>query len=88
MSSTTPETKFSQKPNHMTPKNRFISWIGMPGATPRMRSASAALIPATSPMPTVWHERIAGNANIEGDSRTQVLNAVASSQRRKGSMVS
>jgi len=34
-------------------------------------------------MPTVWSERMVGNANTELDSRTQVLRAVASSQIKK-----
>ena len=87
MSSATPETAFNQKPNHITGRNRFISWIGMPGPTPRMRSASAALMPATRPIPTVWHDRMAGNAKTDGDSRIHVLNCVASSQVRNGFIV-
>src|SRR5579862_884094 len=87
MSRTTPETKFSQNPNHITGKNRFISSIGTPGATPRIRSASTALMPAARPMPTVWHDRTAGNANTDGDSRTQMLSDVASIHARNGSMV-
>src|SRR5262245_22667764 len=86
MSRTTPDTKFSQKPNHITGKNRFISCTGTPGAAPRIRAASAALIPAARPIPTVWHDRIVGNANTEGDSRTQTLSEVDSSQTRNGSM--
>ena len=42
--------------------------------------ASAALMPAASPMPTVWQERIAGNANTDGDSRTHVLSVDVSIQ--------
>src|SRR6478735_7468417 len=87
MRSTTPESAFSQNPNHITGKNRFISRIAMPGAAPRIRSASEALMPAARPIPTVWHDRMAGKANTEGDSRTHVLNVVDSSHARKGSIV-
>src|SRR5262245_4824934 len=77
---------FSQNPNHITGRNRRISRIGTPGATPRIRSASDALMPATSPMPTVWHDRMAGKANTDGDSRIQVLKSVDSSQTKKAFM--
>ena len=38
--------------------------------------------PAARPIPIAWTERIAGNANTDVDSRTQVLRAVASSHRK------
>src|SRR5215510_12569286 len=86
MSNATPEMAFNQKPNHITGRKRFISLSGTAGATPKMRKASTALMPATSPIPTVWQDRIAGKANTDGDSRIQVLKAVDSSQVRKEPM--
>src|SRR5262249_50940235 len=77
------EKKFSQKPNYMAGRKRFISAIGPFGATPRIRSAMAALMPAASPMPTVWADRMPGKAKSDGDPRTHSLTAVDSSQARK-----
>src|SRR5215475_2574036 len=79
-----PEKKFSQKPNHMAGRNLRISPIGTLGATPRMRNAIAALMPAASPIPTVWHDRIAGKAKSDGDPRTHSLAAVDSIQAKNG----
>src|SRR5437867_9261150 len=81
----TPDTAFSQNPAHITGRKRVISLIGTLDATPRMRNAIAPFTPATAPIPMVCADRTAGNANTEGDSRTQVLNAVDSSQIRNGS---
>src|SRR6478736_6123280 len=78
-----PDAKFSQKPNHMVGRNRRISSIGTPEATPRIRSAIAALMPAASPIPTVCADRIPGNAKNDGEPRTHSLAAVDSSQARK-----
>src|SRR5215831_2564941 len=53
---------------------------GTRGATPRRRSASTELSPARVAIPNVWIERTNGNAQSEVDDRSQVLNAVDSSQ--------
>src|SRR5262245_45514419 len=66
----------------MIGRKRFISAIGTPDPTPRIRRPIDAFIPATMPMPIVWQQRIAGNASSDGDSRTQMLKAVDSSQTR------
>src|SRR5204863_8066552 len=83
MSRMMPETKFSQKPNHMIGRKRFISTIGTFGAAPRIRKAIAALMPADNPIPTVWQERIVGKAKTVGAPRTQSLNAVDSTHAVK-----
>jgi hypothetical protein len=53
MSSTTPETAFSQNDAHMVGRNRRSSAIGIEPATPSIRSAITALMPATNPRPIV-----------------------------------
>src|SRR5262245_10947996 len=86
MSNATPEMAFNQKPNHITGMKRFIALSGTAGAAPRTRRASTPLMPATSPIPTVWQARIAGKAYTDGDSRIHVLKAVDSSHVRKEPM--
>jgi heme A synthase len=83
INSSTPDHALAQNPSHITGKNRRISSRGTAGATPRIRSATAAFKPATNPIPTVCTERIAGNAHTDVDSRIQVLNPVASSHTKK-----
>jgi len=69
-------TAFSQKPNHRNGRKRWVSLSGTPGATPRIRTSTAALRPATIPMPTVWSVKIVGKASTEGESRIHMLKGV------------
>src|SRR5262245_26176551 len=86
MGDATPEMAFNQKPNDSTGSNRVNPLSRTAGPTPKMPTASTALMPATSPIPTVRQDRIDGKANTDGDSRIQVLKAVDSSQVRKEPM--
>src|SRR6266545_5435259 len=73
---------FSHRPNHIAGKNRFISPIGTPRATPRMRRSSATPMPTMSAIPIVCTVSTPGNAKIDGSSRIHVLNAVDSTHPR------
>src|SRR6266566_2496666 len=48
-----------------------------------IRRSSAAFDPARNPMPQAWTIRTNGNASSEGDSRSQMLRSVLSSQAVK-----
>jgi len=85
--STTPDAAFNQNPVHMTGKNRFICVNGTCGAMPRIRKLIAALIPATSPMPTVCTARIPGKANTDVDSRAHTLRELVSIQTNRKCMI-
>ena len=83
ISRTTPDAAFNQNPVHMMGMNRFICVNGTRGAMPRIRKSIAALIPATSPMPTVCTARIAGKANTDVDSRVHTLRELVSIQTNR-----
>src|SRR5690242_7235648 len=56
------------------------------GPKPRSTRSSMAFSPATTDMPRVWTKRSMGNAQMELDSRIQMLNCVCSILERKSNI--
>src|SRR6185295_8536642 len=82
MSSNVPEIAFTQKPSHITGKNRSIGASGMRRAKPSIRRSTAVFIPTRKPRPTVCAKRIVGYAQSELDSRTHEPSALFSTLSR------
>src|SRR5678816_109489 len=86
MSSSTPETALVQNPTHITMKYRSIDAYGTPRPRPSARTLHATFEPTKNARPTVCRIRTKGNTHSEGDSRSHVLNVVASSQAKNCSI--
>src|SRR5213594_2828809 len=67
---TMPVNVFRMKPAHMYGYIFRTSAKGTSRAHPRIRKAIRPLIPATTPIPSVWRNRTPGYARSEFDSRT------------------
>ena len=72
-------------PNQTTGVNFNISAVGTLGAKPRTRRLNADVAPTRNAIPMVWSVRMPGNANIDGDSRIQILNRILSNAIKKAS---
>src|SRR5690606_13530020 len=68
----------TQNAAYIRAKNLRAGASGISGATPRSRRAKAELKPTTNARPIACSESIAVYAKSEGDSRTQVANALLS----------
>src|SRR5438094_9708744 len=67
---TMPVNVFRMKPAHMYGYIFRTSAKGTSRAQPKIRKAIRPLIPATTPIPSVWRKRTPGYASREFDSRT------------------
>src|SRR5438093_12717866 len=67
---TMPVNVFRMKPAHMYGYIFRTSAKGTSRAQPKIRKAIRPLIPATTPIPSVWRNRTPGYARSEFDSRT------------------
>src|SRR5688572_26593108 len=79
MSSSTPDTAFTQKPSHIALKNGSIVCSGRPRAKPSIRTSIATLAPTRNASPTVCRIRMIGKAQSD-PSRIQMLSPVRSIQ--------
>src|SRR5437879_13912404 len=80
---TMPVNVFRMKPAHRYGYIFRTSAKGTSRAQPKIRKAIRPLIPATTPIPSVWRNRTPGYARSEDDSVTQTEEQTCSDHARK-----
>src|SRR5262245_8614141 len=75
---TRPEAALIQKPIQITGKNRSSGATGSSGPTPRRRRLMTVIGPAVNTRPSECRKSTAGYASSDGDSLSQVENALDS----------